>query len=131
MRTPVLLTFFTLLFVLTGCVAPASAQQPSADTSSVGEPKMTTSGFVCPEPSPRLEVTSEELNLYVWTEYVPQDIVDCFELVYGVKVNVDNYSSAEEMYAKLINGAALYDVTQPTDNFFQPVIRNGLGREAG
>lgn len=116
--------FLTILLSLVGCVAPAANPSPAGDGEIV-----TNSGFVCPEPTPRHEVTSKELNLYVWTEYVPQDMIDCFALVYDVKVNVDNYSSAEEMYAKLINGAALYDITQPTDNFFQPVIRNGLAQK--
>jgi len=116
---------FLVIFLVAGCVAPASAPNSVAANGAL----VSESGFACPEPSPRLEVSSKELNLYVWTEYVPQDIVDCFELIYGIQVNVDNYSSAEEMYAKLINGAALYDVTQPTDNFFEPVIRNGLAQK--
>lgn len=129
MSTRSLLVIYMTLVLLTGCVAPGAPTPSSSGEQTNSEQKVTSSGFVCPEPSPRLEVTSKELNLYVWTEYVPQDIIDCFELVYGVKVNVDNYSSAEEMYAKLINGAALYDVTQPTDNFFQPVIQNGLAEK--
>ena len=75
----------------------------------------TKSGFVCPEPNPRVEVTSKELNLFVWTEYIPQDIIDCFEEIYGVKVNREEYSSNEEMFAKLSQGATTYDLAQPTD----------------
>jgi hypothetical protein len=48
--------------------------------SGIAGQKVTASGFVCPEPSPRLEVTSKKLNLFVWTEYIPQDIIDCFGL---------------------------------------------------
>ena len=84
------------------CAAPAATPQSGGEAP--GQP-VTDSGFVCPEPSPRLPVTSEELNLFVWTEYIPQDIVDCFELVYGIKVNQDYYSSTDEMYAKLSQGA--------------------------
>ncbi len=86
----------------------------------------TSSGFVCPEPNPRLEVTSKELNLFVWTEYIPQDILDCFEQIYNVKVNREEYSSNEEMYAKLSKGATTYDLAQPTDNFLPLMIRTGL-----
>lgn len=129
MSTRSLLVFCMTLVLLAGCVAPGAPTLSSSGEQTNSTQKVTSSGFVCPEPSPRLEVSSKELNLYVWTEYVPQDIIDCFELVYGVKVNVDNYSSAEEMYAKLINGATLYDVTQPTDSFFQPVIQNGLAEK--
>ena len=89
-------------------------------------PVTTSSGFVCPEPNPRLEVTSKELNLFVWTEYIPQDILDCFEQIYDVKVNREEYSSNEEMYAKLSKGATTYDLAQPTDNFLPLMIRTGL-----
>ncbi len=83
----------------------------------------------CPEPNPRLEVTSTELNLFVWTEYIPQDTIDCFEEVYGIRVNKDEYSSNEEMYAKLSAGAANYDLVQPTDYIVDLMIRQGLLQE--
>ena len=53
-----------------------------------------------------MEVTSTEVNLFVWTEYIPQETIDCFELVYGITVNREEYSSNEEMYAKLSAGGA-------------------------
>ena len=89
-------------------------------------PVTTATGFVCPEPNPRLEVTSTELNLFVWTEYIPQDILDCFEALYGVTTNREEYSSNEEMYAKLNSGATNYDLAQPTDNFLPLMIRTEL-----
>ncbi|MBI5830591.1 MAG: spermidine/putrescine ABC transporter substrate-binding protein [Chloroflexi bacterium] len=88
--------------------------------------KTAPSGFVCPEPQSKSEVTSKELNLFVWTEYVPQDILDCFELQYGIKVNRDEYSANEEMYAKLSAGGATYDLVQPTDFIVSLMIRQGL-----
>jgi spermidine/putrescine-binding protein len=111
-----------LALVLSGVL---TACQPLATPAASG-PKIAPSGFVCPEPSPRLEVTSTELNLFVWTEYVPQDIVDCFELVYGVKVNREEFSSNEEMYAKLEAGGSVYDLSQPSDYIIAVMIRNGL-----
>src|SRR5262245_40823668 len=59
--------------------ATPAAPEPDAG----GGAKVTSSGFECPEPNPRMEITSTELNLFVWTEYFPQDMLDCFELVYG------------------------------------------------
>ncbi|HLB50085.1 MAG TPA: spermidine/putrescine ABC transporter substrate-binding protein [Anaerolineales bacterium] len=88
--------------------------------------KTTSTGFVCPEASPKMEVTSQELNLFVWTEYIPQDTIECFELVYGIKVNRDEYSSNEEMYAKLSAGSTSYDLVQPTDYIVSLMIRQGL-----
>jgi len=87
---------------------------------------VTSSGFVCPAPEPRMTVTSTELNLFVWTEYIPQDMIECFQLVYGVKVNRDEYSANEEMYAKLKAGGANYDLVQPTDFIVSLMVREGL-----
>jgi spermidine/putrescine-binding protein len=65
----------------------------------------------------------------VWTEYFPQDMLDCFELVYDIKLNRDEYSSNEEMYAKLSAGGTAYDLAQPTDYIVPLMIRQGLLQE--
>ena len=110
--------------------SPASGGPTAADDSetpaSSAESQTTSSGFVCPEPSPRMEVTSTEVNLFVWTEYIPQDMIDCFEMVYGIEVNRDEYSSNEEMYAKISAGGASYDLVQPTDYIVSLMIRQEL-----
>jgi spermidine/putrescine-binding protein len=69
------------------------------------------------------------LNLFVWTEYIPPDMQECFELVSGVKVNRDEYSANEEMYAKLSAGGSSYDLVQPTDYIVSLMIRQGLLQE--
>ena len=97
------------------------------DETAAGDGPITLdNGFQCPEPSPRMEVTSEEVNLFVWTEYIPQDIIDCFEQVYGITVNRDEYSSNEEMYAKISAGGASYDLVQPTDYIVSLMVRQEL-----
>jgi spermidine/putrescine-binding protein len=102
-----------------GTAAPGAASESSAAADAEAE-------FTCPEPNPKLEVTSTEVNLFVWTEYIPQDAIDCFEQVYGVTVNRDEYSSNEEMYAKLEAGGSTYDLVQPTDYIVSLMIRQGL-----
>ncbi|RIK44509.1 MAG: hypothetical protein DCC55_02265 [Chloroflexi bacterium] len=111
--------------LLAGC---AGAVAPGATPAPVGEAQAPTTaeGFACPEPSPRMEVTSTQLNLFVWTEYIPQEMIDCFEEIYGVTVNREEYSSNEEMYAKLSAGGAGYDLVQPTDYIVSLMIRQGL-----
>jgi len=109
----------TITCLLAACGGAGGAQPATGAIT-------TNSGFVCPEPNPRLEVTSKTLNLFVWTEYIPQDILTCFEKIYGVTINREEYSSNEEMYAKLSKGATTYDLAQPTDNFIPLLIRTGL-----
>jgi spermidine/putrescine-binding protein len=104
---------------------PTEAAAPGAFVSKPSG-KKTASGFECPEPANRLDVKAKELNLFVWTEYIPQDALDCFELVYGVTVNRKEYSSNEEMYASLSAGSSIYDLVQPTDYIVSLMIRQGL-----
>jgi spermidine/putrescine-binding protein len=94
------------------------------DSTAAGDAE--AAGFTCPEPSPRMEITSSEVNLFVWTEYIPQEAIDCFEEVYDIQVNKDEYSTNEEMYAKLSAGGANYDLVQPTDYIVQLMIRQEL-----
>lgn len=107
-------------------IAACSGGESPASGGTTAAAQTTSSGFVCPEPSPRLEVTSTEVNLFVWTEYIPQDMIDCFEMVYGIEVNRDEYSSNEEMYAKISAGGASYDLVQPTDYIVSLMIRQEL-----
>ncbi|MBC7960095.1 MAG: spermidine/putrescine ABC transporter permease, partial [Vallitaleaceae bacterium] len=44
---------------------------------------------------------TKELNLFNWTEYLPQEVIDQFEAETGIKVNYNTYSSNEEMLAKV------------------------------
>ncbi|MBE0671435.1 MAG: spermidine/putrescine ABC transporter substrate-binding protein [Anaerolineales bacterium] len=108
-----------LLLGLVGCSAAGSG--PSGES-------VTSSGFVCPEPSPRMEFESTEINIFTWTEYVPADIIDCFGLVYGVDVNVDYFSSNEELYTKMSLGGDVnpYDVIHPSDYMIAVLIRDGI-----
>jgi spermidine/putrescine-binding protein len=107
-------------------VVALAACAPAAPAPAEPEAITAPSGFVCPEPNPRLPVTSSEVNLFVWTEYIPEDTLDCFELVYGITVNREEYSANEEMYAKLTAGGSNYDLAQPTDYWVPLMIRQGL-----
>jgi spermidine/putrescine-binding protein len=109
---------------LSACGGGTAATEPPA-----GGPKVTSTGFECPQPEVPINVTSTELNLFVWTEYIPPDMQECFELVSGVKVNRDEYSANEEMYAKLSAGGSSYDLVQPTDYIVSLMIRQGLLQE--
>ena len=90
------------------------------------KPTQTSGEFQCPPADPKMEVTSKELNIFVWTEYIPTEWKTCFEKVYGVKINHDEYSSNEEMYAKLKAGGSNYDIVQPTDYIIGLMVSQGL-----
>jgi len=123
-------SIFKLLALLVVASLALTACGGGTDATQAADgPKVTSTGFECPEPEYPVEVTSTELNLFVWTEYIPPDMQECFELVYGVKVNRDEYSANEEMYAKLSAGGSSYDLVQPTDYIVSLMIRQGLLQE--
>jgi spermidine/putrescine transport system substrate-binding protein len=64
------------------------------------------------------------LNLYCWSEYVPQEVIDGFSKETGIKVNVENYASNEEMLAKLLAGGK-YDLIQPSEYTIEALAKIG------
>jgi len=121
--------FKLLAFLVIASLALTACGSRGQATSTASGPKVTSTGFECPQPEFPVTVTSKELNLFVWTEYIPPDMQECFELVYGVKVNRDEYSANEEMYAKLSAGGSSYDLVQPTDYIVSLMVRQGLLQE--
>jgi len=72
-------------------------------------------------------VGAEELNLFAWSEYVPQTVLDGFTKETGIQVNYETYASNEEMLAKLVSGAASYDLIQPSEYVIEALVKeNGL-----
>jgi spermidine/putrescine transport system substrate-binding protein len=66
---------------------------------------------------------AQELNLFAWSEYIPQGVLDAFTKETGIKVNYEAYASNEEMLAKLLAGAAKYDVIQPSEYTVEALVK--------
>jgi spermidine/putrescine transport system permease protein len=67
----------------------------------------------------------EVLNLFCWSEYVPEAVVKGFTKETGIKVNVENYDSNEKMLAKLLAGGASYDLIQPSEYVVESLVKQG------
>jgi len=65
------------------------------------------------------------INLFCWSEYVPQEVIDGFTKETGIKVNVENYASNEEMLAKLLAGGSKYDLIQPSEYTIEALAKIG------
>jgi len=71
------------------------------------------------------------LTVYNWGEYISDgsegslDVVKEFEKTYGIKVKYDYFSTNEELYAQLKNGAS-YDVVIPSDYMIERLISEDL-----
>jgi spermidine/putrescine-binding protein len=69
---------------------------------------------------------ARRLNLYIWTEYLPQSVLDQFTERTGIEVNVDFYDSNEALLEKLQSGVADYDVVVPSDYMIKILAAEGL-----
>jgi spermidine/putrescine-binding protein len=58
---------------------------------------------------------AKTLNFYNWTDYIADDTIPNFQKQTGIKVTYDNYSSNDELFAKLSAGSTGYDIIVPTD----------------
>jgi spermidine/putrescine transport system substrate-binding protein len=69
----------------------------------------------------------QELNLFIWSEYIDPAIIGAFEQQFDCKVNVDYYEDPDSMIAKLAAGGdSSYDVVAPSDTTLPIMIKRGL-----
>lgn len=89
---------------------PAAAPSGSAGTKAAAKPD--------DKPKP-----GKELNLFAWSEYVPQEVLDGFTKETGIKVNYETYASNEEMLSKLLAGGTKYDLIQPSEYTVEGLVK--------
>ena len=83
-------------------------------------PSGSPSGSAKPAAMPAV---GKELNLFAWSEYVPQSVIDSFSKETGIKVNYETYASNEEMLSKLLAGSTKYDLIQPSEYTVEALIK--------
>ena len=68
------------------------------------------------------------LNLYNWSEYMPQTVLDHFTEETGIKVVYTTYDSNEAMYArlKLLDESSQYDLAVPSTYYVNKMRNEGL-----
>ena len=71
--------------------------------------------------------SGKKLNVFVWTEYVPDSVFKKFEAETGTKVNISTYSSNEDMLAKVKSESpGTYDIVLPSDYMVKSMIAQGM-----
>jgi spermidine/putrescine transport system substrate-binding protein/spermidine/putrescine transport system permease protein len=71
-----------------------------------------------------------ELNLFIWTEYIPDSVLKDFEKETGIKVNISTYSSNEDMLSKVKSEAVgTYDIVVPSDYMVDLMAKQSLLEE--
>jgi len=92
---------FALLGLL-AFVSPLGCTKNSSTPSAAGESKV--------------------VNLAIWSNYVSPELLAEFKKKTGFSVQVSNYSSNEELLAKLQAGASGYDVAVPSDYMVSAMV---------
>src|SRR5262245_45050961 len=87
-------------------------------------PSCAPSGDEPPYPGPG----EKKLNLFIWSEYLPQEVIDEFTRRTGIEVRYDLYDSNEAVLAKLQSGVADYDLVVPSDYMVRILIESKLLR---
>ncbi len=105
--------------LVAGC---GKAPQPEAAST----PTPAASPVSASAPAGPAGEAAKQLNLFCWSEYIPQDVIDDFTKETGIKVSVENYASNEEMLAKLLSGGGSYDLIQPSEYVVEGLAREGL-----
>jgi spermidine/putrescine-binding protein len=68
-----------------------------------------------------------ELNIYFWTEYMPDSVIADFEAETGIKVNMVNYSNNEDMLNRVrTDTPGTYDICAPSDYMVEYMIGQDL-----
>lgn len=94
--------------------ATTDGTEPAPGTSSKAAEKFTPA-------------TDGELNLYTWSDYIPQDLVDRFSEETGIDMKVSYYDSNETLEAKLrATGGTGYDLVVPSDYMVAALIKQNL-----
>src|SRR6185295_14464343 len=70
-----------------------------------------------------------ELNIYIWSNYLPENVIAEFERRYDAKIHVELYDSNEALLAKLQSGSAVYDIVVPSDYMVTILKAQGLLEE--
>lgn len=68
------------------------------------------------------------LNLYNWSEYMPQEVLNRFQEETGIQVVYTTYDSNEAMYArlKLLDDSAAYDLAVPSTYYVSKMRQEDL-----
>jgi len=97
----------TMAFASAAGFAAACGSSSKSGSPSSGGP--TTAATFPNKPEAKV------LNFYNWTDYIADDTIPNFQKETGIKVTYDNYSSNDELFAKLSAGSTGYDIIVPTD----------------
>lgn len=66
------------------------------------------------------------VNVFNWEDYINEDVLQMFEEETGIKVNMMNFTTNEDMLVKVRNSHQSFDVVFPSDYAIERMISEGL-----
>lgn len=66
------------------------------------------------------------VNVFNWSDYIAEGILEEFTARTGIRVNYDVFDSNDTLEARLLAGASGFDVVVPTSDFMQRQIEAGI-----
>ena len=66
------------------------------------------------------------VNVFNWEDYINEDVLEMFEAETGIKVNMMNFTTNEDMLVKVRNSPQSFDVVFPSDYAIERMISEGL-----
>ncbi len=66
------------------------------------------------------------LNVYNWSDYIDESVIEDFTRETGIKVQYDVFDSNEVLETKLLAGSTGYDIVVPSASFLERQIKAGV-----
>ncbi len=77
--------------------------------------------------TPAVQTDAEKtLNVYNWSDYIDDSVIEDFEKETGIDVTYDVFDSNEVLETKLLAGTTGYDVVVPSASFMERQIKAGV-----
>ncbi len=118
--------YFVFLLLLVIALAAAACSQPAASPAEPTAAAQPADAQPATDTGAALADLPKEIVMFNWTEYIDPDLYGEFEAASGVRVIEDNYSSNEELLAKLQGGSTGYAVIVPSDYYVGIMIEEGM-----
>ncbi len=69
---------------------------------------------------------TETVNVFNWSDYITDEVLELFTERTGISVNYDVYDSNDTLEARLLAGSSGFDVVVPTGTFLQRQLAAGV-----
>lgn len=116
MKKRFIVSIFGILFLLGLVACSGSEETEVTDTEDASGGEADTE-------------LSDELIIFNWSEYMPDEILEGFEEEFGVDIVYTTFSSNQEMLAKIKSGTVAYDLAVPSGSYVKVMEEEGLLNE--